>query len=214
MRSFILKFVALILFAAVCQAADNPSRTILVIGDSLSAGLGIQPEQSWVMLLRHRLESEGYGYSVTNASISGDTTTGGLRRLPRSLEQHHPDIVLIELGGNDGLRGTPVDLIRKNLAGMIEKSQAGGARVILAGIQIPPNYGATYTDAFTAIYPALADQYDAALITFFMDGVALDPELMQADGIHPNAAGQSVLLDNVWLALKPELEEILAAVTR
>ena len=184
---------------------------MLVIGDSLSAGYGIDAEQSWVALLQNRLDSEGYGYRVVNASISGDTTTGGLRRLPRALEQHRPDIVLIELGGNDGLRGTPVRLVEKNLAAMIEKSLDTGARVILAGIQIPPNYGDAYAGAFADVYPELASRYDVALIGFFMKNVAFNPSMMQPDGIHPNADGQPELLNNVWAVLESELETPLAA---
>ena len=191
---------------AACQA-DSSDRKILIIGDSLSAGYGLAEAESWATLLQNRLSAKLYGYRVVNASISGDTTGGGLRRLPRALQVHEPDIVLIELGGNDGLRGTPVGVIRKNLTTMIELSQATGARVILAGMIMPPNYGQTYTDGFAGIYPELAAEYDAALIGFFMKNVALNPALMQADQIHPNAAGQPYLLDNAWAILEPLLEE-------
>ena len=165
-------------------------------------------------LLQDRLTAEGYGYRVVNASISGDTTSGGLRRLPRALEQHHPDIVVLELGGNDGLRGTPITVISRNLAAMIELSQSTGARVLIAGMQMPPNYGVAYTSGFSAIYPQLADDYDVALIGFFMDGVALDPTLMQADGIHPNTDGQPRLLENVWPALQQLLRPVIATTDR
>lgn len=185
--------------------AAEPGRTMLVVGDSLSAGFGITQEESWVSLLRDRLRAEGYGYAVVNASTSGDTTTGGLKRLPRALEQHRPALVIIELGGNDGLRGTPIPLIRDNLARMIELSRAAGAQVILAGMQIPTNYGATYTKQFAAIYPELAKQYGVGLVEFFLDGVALEPALIQADGIHPTAAAQPILLDNVWPVLEGKL---------
>jgi len=191
--------------------AGNQAPTVLIVGDSLSAGFGIDTEQGWVALLQRRLDDEGYGYKVTNASISGDTTTGGLRRLPRALERFSPNVVLIELGGNDGLRGTSVKLIHKNLAAMIEQSIEAGARVILAGIQIPPNYGSAYADAFRDVYPALAEKYDVSLIEFFLKNVALNPSLMQADGIHPNAAGQPMLLENVWKVLESELEATVAA---
>jgi len=144
---------------------------------------------------------KGYGYTVVNASISGDTTGGGLRRLPRALEVHRPAIVIIELGGNDGLRGAPALTIRSNLANMIELSQEAGAEVILAGMIMPPNYGDRYTNAFAEVYADLADDYDAALIPFFMKNVALDPGKMQPDQIHPNADGQPYLLDNVWSVL-------------
>ncbi len=155
--------------------------------------------------MQNRLSAKGYVYQVVNASISGDTTGGGLRRLPRALETHAPDIVLIELGGNDGLRGTPVGVIRKNLASMIELSQETGAQVILAGMVMPPNYGQTYTDGFANAYSELAKKYDTPLIEFFMKNVALNPALMQADQIHPNAEAQAHLLDNVWT----KLEEML-----
>ena len=189
---------------AACQA-DSSGQKILILGDSLSAGYGIAAEESWTTLLQNRLSSKGYRYQVVNASISGDTTGGGLRRLPRALQVHAPDIILIELGGNDGLRGTPIKVIHKNLAAMIELGQDAGAKIILAGMIMPPNYGQTYTDAYASIYTDLADQYDAALIEFFMKDVALNPALMQSDQIHPNAEGQLYLLDNAWA----ELEEML-----
>lgn len=186
--------------SAGCRAEDtNP--TILIVGDSLSTGLGLEQSESWVALLQSRLFAEGYGHSVVNASISGDTTGGGLRRLPRALEIHRPGIVIIELGGNDGLRGTPVLVIRSNLANMIELAQDAGARVILAGMAMPPNYGEKYTNGFADAYSDLSDDYDTGLIPFFMDGVALDPSKMQPDQIHPNAAGQPILLENAWAVL-------------
>jgi acyl-CoA thioesterase-1 len=187
-----------------CQA-DSNYRKILIVGDSLSAGYGIAENESWATLLQNRLSAKRYGYQVINASISGDTTGGGLRRLPRALQVHNADIVLIELGGNDGLRGTPINVIRENLAAMIKLSQKTGAQVILAGMIMPPNYGQAYTDAFAGIYSALADEYDAVLIEFFMKNVALNPALMQQDQIHPNADGQPYLLDNVWAELKQVL---------
>ncbi len=211
MRLFIVGLFAIFLLAAAgCEAANN-NQTVLVIGDSLSSGYGIDEEKSWVALLKNRLNDEGYGYRVVNASISGDTTGGGLRRLPRALEQHEPGIVLIELGGNDGLRGTPIHVIRDNLGSMIELAQDTGARVILAGMEMPPNYGAAYTGDFSRMYPELAQDYDAAFIGFFMKNVALNPNLMQPDGIHPNADGQPVLLDNVWPDLKRLLQASIAA---
>lgn len=199
-------FAALLLPVAFPGGASAADRTILVVGDSLSAGLGVDLAEGWVALLQDRLESEGYGYRVVNASISGDTTGGGLRRLPRALELHGPDIVLIELGGNDGLRGTPVEIIRTNLAEMIRLARGAGAGVILAGMQLPPNYGGPYTEAFSGLYRELAESLDVALVPFFMDGVALDPALMQPDGIHPNSDGQPRLMENVWTVLEPALE--------
>ena len=183
------------------SAGASAAQTIVVVGDSLSSGYGLTAEQSWVAMLRERLDAEAYGYEVVNASIAGDTSAGGLARLPRLLKEHSPAVVVIEIGGNDGLRGQPVETLRANLAKMIELSQQRGARVLLAGIQIPPNYGPAYTQALAAVYPALAKQYGTALVGFLLDGVALHPELMQHDGIHPNAAGQKIVLENVWRVL-------------
>lgn len=205
MFSAIKRVFVLLLVLVAGAAIAEPGRSILVVGDSLSAGYGIDPATGWVALLQDRLDEQGYGYQVVNASISGDTTGGGLRRLPRALQLHQPDIVVIELGGNDGLRGTPIFAIRSNLARMIELSQEAGAAVLLAGMQMPPNYGSAYTGAFIAMYEELADKYDTALIPFFMEDVALDDELMQPDGIHPNVDGQPVLLNNTW----PVLEKLL-----
>ncbi len=185
--------------------ANGPGRTVLVMGDSLSAGFGLDQPESWVSLLSDRLEARGYGYAVANASSTGDTTGSGLRRLPRALELHRPAVVIIELGGNDGLRGTPVEVVRSNLTRMIELSEAAGARVVLAGIQIPTNYGEQYTRAFAGIYPALAARHGVALIDFFLEGVALDMSLFLEDGIHPNARAQPILLENVWAVLAPLL---------
>lgn len=186
-------------------AARGAGNTIVVVGDSLSSGYGIAAEQSWVAMLAETLQSEGYGYHVVNASIAGDTTAGGLARLPRLLEQHEPGLVIIELGGNDGLRGQPVANLRDNLAKMIELSRASGAEVVLAGIQIPPNYGQTYTRALAAVYPELAAELGATLVEFLLADVALNGELMQADGIHPNAAGHEIVFANVWSVLEPML---------
>jgi len=177
-----------------------------VVGDSLSSGYGIAAEQSWVAMLEDRLQAEGYGYSVVNASIAGDTSAGGLSRLPRLLATHDPKLVVIELGGNDGLRGQPVKVLRDNLAKMIELSKESGADVVLTGIQIPPNYGATYTQALAAVYPELAERYGAPLVGFILEDVALNRELMQPDGIHPNAAGQKIVFANVWRVLGPLLK--------
>ena len=206
-RSFIVKLIALFLLLSAAAQGSSDNQTILIIGDSLSAGYGVDEQQSWVTLLQNQLATEGYGYRVINASISGDTTGGGLRRLPRALEQHQPKIVLIELGGNDGLRGTPVPVIRSNLAAMITMCQDIGARVLLAGMYMPPNYGVTYTSDFANVYQELAEHYGTVLIEFFMNNVALEPTLMQADGIHPNSAGQPILLKNVWPALEPLISE-------
>jgi acyl-CoA thioesterase I len=176
-----------------------------VLGDSLSAAYNMRPEQGWVQLLQKRLDSQGYGYNVVNASVSGETTTGGLQRLPRALEAHRPEIVVLELGGNDGLRGLPLDTTRANLARMVELSRAAGAQVLLLGIYIPPNYGPRYADAFARIFTDLAEQKQLRLVPFFLQNVALDDRYMMEDGIHPNVAAQPLLLENVWPELRPLL---------
>jgi acyl-CoA thioesterase-1 len=193
------------LFVAGSNAwASERERTILVFGDSLSAAYGLRAGEGWVALLEKRLA--GKGYRVVNASVSGETTSGGRARLPRALEQHRPQIVVLELGGNDGLRGLPVTTAEANLADMIQKVRASGARLLLLGIRIPPNYGATYTRQLDAMYVQLAERNKVPFVPFFLEGVALDSRLMQADGVHPNAAGQPRLLDNVWKGLEPLLQ--------
>lgn len=173
----------------------------MVVGDSLSSGYGLAGAPSWVQMLEDHIEREAYEYAVINASIAGDTSSGGLSRLPGLLSRHHPDIVIIELGGNDGLRGQPITLLRDNLAAMIEEVQAAGARPLLTGIQIPPNYGPAYTSQFAAVYGELAARYDIPLVEFLMKGVALDPARMQADRMHPNQYGQRPMFENVWAVL-------------
>ncbi len=160
------------------MASDH---TILVFGDSLSAAYGIRPEQGWVALLTQRLHSQGYGYQIVNASVSGETTSGGVERLPRSLQLHRPETVILELGANDGLRGLPLGETRENLARMVGLAQAAGARVLLVGIRIPPNYGPRYTEGFARIFPELANQYHLPLVPFLLEKVALDPTRVQAD---------------------------------
>jgi len=193
------------LLLAFGSTAAQGASTILVVGDSLSSGYGLGAASSWVAILEDRLAQEAYEYTVVNASIAGDTSSGGLNRLPGLLSRHQPDIVIIELGGNDGLRGQPLDLLRENLSRMIELALASGAKPLLTGIQMPPNYGAAYTGQFAAIYRELAAEHDIALVEFLMDGVALNPLRMQPDRVHPNAAGQRPMFDNVW----PVLEELL-----
>jgi acyl-CoA thioesterase-1 len=190
---------------SVASAAAPAQRTIVVLGDSLSAGYGIKVEQGWVRLLEQRLASEGYGYRVVNASVSGETTQGGLARLPRALETHKPAIVIVELGGNDGLRGLQLAASRDNLSKIIEKARSAKAQVLLVGMMIPPNYGPRYGEEFREMFVALARKYSLAFVPFLLDQVALKPELMQADGIHPNAAGQPQILENLWPRLKPLL---------
>ena len=185
--------------------AGDPA-TILVLGDSISAAYNMEISQSWPSLLQNRLDQDGYAYRVFNSSISGDTTRGGLSRLRRLIEMHQPAIVLIELGGNDGLRGLPVEETRKNLSAMIEQSQAAGATVLLAEMRIPPNYGLTYTEQFMATYTLLTEQYGVVLLPFLMENIALEPGMMQADGIHPSIEAQPVLLDKIWTTLESRLQ--------
>ena len=189
--------------SAGAQAAT--SRTIVVLGDSLSTGYGITVQQGWVNLLTQRLASEGYGYKVINASVTGETTQGGVSRLPRVLELHRPEIVIVELGGNDGLRGLPLNASRENLQRTITLARNAGAKVLLVGMMIPPNYGPRYGQEFRDMFGALATRNSIALVPFLLDEVALNPELMQKDGIHPNARGQPRMLENLWPGLKPLL---------
>jgi acyl-CoA thioesterase-1 len=179
-----------------------------VFGDSISAGYGLaHVEQGWVEMLRAKLKDEGYGYQVVNASVSGETTAGGLARLPRALALHHPQIVIIELGGNDGLRALPVDQMRANLAKMVDLSVGMGARVLLLGIRIPPNYGPEFTEKFRSIFADVAKDRKVPLVPFLLTDIALSPNLMQADGVHPNELGQPQLLANVWPTLRPILHK-------
>jgi len=187
----------------IALASDPP--VILVLGDSLSAGFGMDREQSWVSLLETRLRDGGHVYRILNSSISGDTTQGGVARLPRLLQRYQPVFVIVELGGNDGLRGLDLGVTRENLIRIIQQSQANGSQVLLAGIKLPPNYGEVYTQKFESIYTDLAREFEILLVPFFMQGVIFTPGLMQADGIHPNADGQPVLLDNIWAVLAPAL---------
>ena len=191
--------------ALMCMAQNAAAGTILIVGDSISAGFGLDTRLGWVSLLEQRLEREGHDDRVVNASISGDTSAGGQARLPALLTEHKPDVVFVELGGNDGLRGQPPAQLQQNLAAMIDAAKTAGAKVLLLGMQLPPNYGPRYTEAFAGVYAQLADEKQIALVPFFLEGVGGHPELMQADGLHPAAAGQKRLLDNVWPALKPLL---------
>jgi acyl-CoA thioesterase I len=196
-----------LVFIALQNAVASAGGTVLVFGDSLSAAYGISPEQGWVALLTQRLQQQGYGYQIVNASVSGETTSGGVERLPRALQLHHPQLVILELGGNDGLRGLPLTDARDNLARMVQLSQQAGARVLLVGIRIPPNYGPRYTDGFARMYPELASQYHLSLVPFLLEKVALNPARMQEDGVHPNASGEPPVLDNVWPYLQPLLKK-------
>ena len=199
----------LVLWLAVLfnPAARAEAPVILVLGDSLSAAYGIPVEQGWVSLLQRRLAERGFPHRVVNASISGDTTSGGLSRLPAALERERPAIVVLELGANDGLRGQPPMAMSTNLARMIELSRNAGARVLLAEMRIPPNYGPLYAQKFQATFGELAKRYDIPLIPFLLDGVAGNFALTQDDGLHPRAEGQSRILDIVWAVLEPVLKQ-------
>ncbi len=199
-----LFFLLVLWWAAVSADAGTP--VILVFGDSISAGYGLpRVEQGWVALLQAKLKDQGYGYQVVNASVSGETTAGGLARLPRSLGLHHPAIVILELGGNDGLRALPVAPMRANLTRMAELAAGAGAKVLLLGMRMPPNYGPEYTARFARVYAEVAHDQKLTLVPFLLEDIALSPDLMQADGFHPNQSGQPKLLENVWPALKPLL---------
>ena len=181
-------------------------QTILILGDSLSAAYGIPIESSWAHLLKNTLvqhnAATGSRYNLINASISGETTDGGLRALPGLLSKYQPAIVMIELGANDGLRGFPLTTIKKNLSALIESSQTKQAKVLLMGMHIPPNYGKRYADAFHNIFLSLAKHYNTALVPFLLDGIAIEPSLMQADGLHPTAQAQVTIKNKVWKQLK------------
>ena len=187
--------------------AITSQRTLLVFGDSLSAGYGIDASAGWVSLLDKRLRAEGYGYRVVNASVSGETTTGGLSRLPRALVTHKPALIILELGANDGLRGLPLATSRANLEQMLRACKVAGVPVLLLGMKMPPNYGPRYTTGFERLFRDLAKAYRVPLLPFFLEGVALNPALIQADCLHPTAAAQPRLLKNVWAALAPLLRK-------
>jgi acyl-CoA thioesterase-1 len=200
----LLLFIVFFLAAAPAAAGG---KTILVYGDSLSAAYGIPRDRGWVALLEKRLAAEGYDYSVANASISGEITSGGLARIGKVLAQSRPAVVILELGANDGLRGLPVAQMKKNLAAMTTRAKQAGARVLLIGMRMPPNYGPDYTEAFASAYAELARRERVALVPFMLEGIAAQPGLFQADGMHPNEAGEPLLLDNIWPRLRPLLEK-------
>jgi acyl-CoA thioesterase-1 len=200
----VLSVVLLMLFSG-SPLAVTAEGGILVMGDSLSAGYGIEQRQGWVSLLRERLAANGRELPVVNASITGDTTRGGLSRLPAALQRAKPSLVVIALGGNDGLRGFDLEQTRSNLERMVEISRASGARVLLLGVMLPANYGRAYGEKFHQVYLDLAAKLGIALVPFFLEGVAETRELMQPDGIHPSAEAQPRILHNVWQGLAPLL---------
>lgn len=190
---------------AAASGAHTQPQTILVLGDSLSAGYGIDQTSGWVSLLQRRLQEKSLPYRVVNASISGDTTSGGRTRIAAALDSHRPAIVIVELGGNDGLRGLPLSEMQKNLAAIIEQCQKRKVRVLLVGMRLPPNYGPQYTEKFQQMYAELARRYRVPLVPFLLEGIAGNQDLMQPDGVHARAAGQPIMLENVWKVLEPML---------
>jgi len=196
------------LFAVIVSlmSMTATAKSIVVLGDSISAGYGIEVSQGWVALLQKKLHEKGGGYIVHNESISGDTTAGGLARIDRALSLHKPDIVIIELGANDGLRGLPPKLIKSNLAEIAQRAQKAGAKVLLLAMKIPPSYGKRYTDLFDNIYPQLAKELKIPYVPFIMEDVALEKDMMQADRVHPNHKGQPFIADKVWPQLLPLLK--------
>lgn len=186
-------------------AQEAAAGTVLVVGDSISAALGLETSQGWVSLLQKKLDSERLDHRVVNASISGDTSAGGAARLPALLGEHKPEVVIIELGGNDGLRGQPPAQLQQNLASMVEQSRQVGAKVLVLGMRLPPNYGKRYTEAFARVFSDVAKEQQVPLVPFFLEGVGGVEGMMQADGIHPAAGAQPKLLENVWPSLQPLL---------
>lgn len=199
-----------ILFAALLLSATfaNAAQTILVLGDSLSAAYGLPQASGWVNLLQQRLHQQKQPYRVVNASISGETSSGGLYRIAQLLAEHQPDIVLLELGANDGLRGLAPEATRANLAGIIQRARSSGARVLLIGMRLPPNYGPAYTEKFQNVFTSLAREYRLPLVPFLLAPIANQRDLFQADGLHPVAAAQDKLLDGVWPILQPLLKPV------
>jgi acyl-CoA thioesterase-1 len=192
------KILALVVLLLTANTGGAETPTVLVFGDSLSAGFGIDVDQSWTALLQQRLDEQGYEYRVINASISGETTEGGAARIESALDNFDPALIILQLGGNDGLRGFPPSRMKENLDKIVRTSKNYGSAVVLLGIRIPMNYGQRYRTAFENVFREVAAELDIPWIEFFMEGVALNDNLMQADGIHPNAAAQSILLDNAW----------------
>lgn len=198
----IIIFLACSWLAPAC-ASEPP--TLLIVGDSLSAAYGMDAADGWVALLGERLAARGYDHRIVNASQSGATSRGALSLLSRALEKHRPEIVVIEIGANDGLRGLPLTALRSNLETMIAKARAAGAQVIVAAMRIPPNYGASYAEKFHALYREVSDDTGAVLVNGFLESVALDPSLMQADRVHPNERAQPILLDVLWPAIESQI---------
>ncbi|MDT7848551.1 arylesterase [Methylophilus sp. VKM B-3414] len=202
----ILSVCTTLFFADAALAETTSKPVILVFGDSLSAAYGIPKEKGWVNLLAQRIEDKQLPYEVANASVSGETTAGGLSRLPAAIQQFKPSIVLIELGANDGLRGLPLDAMKNNLEKMIQASKQVNAQVVLLGMFIPPNYGPKYTNGFKAAFLDLSEKYKTPFIPFFLDGISGHSDLVLEDGLHPNVNAQVKILENIWPTLKPLLK--------
>jgi len=194
------------MFWATGAAGALPQQSILVFGDSLSAAYGIAQARGWVALLAERLKRERADYNVVNASISGETSSGGAARLQKALQQHKPAVVVLALGANDGLRGLPVAQMRQNLSTMIEQSQKAGARVVLVGMKLPPNYGPDYTRAFESAFAELARRHRTALVPFLLEDIAEKQDFFQPDRVHPTEAAQPLILERVWAELRPLLK--------
>ncbi|TXJ08371.1 MAG: arylesterase [Acinetobacter sp.] len=207
MKSKLIIFLPLITALLLMNSISAHAKTILIVGDSISASYGMTPEQGWVKLLQQRLQQKyPKQHTVINASMSGETTSGALARLPKLLHTHKPDVVVIELGGNDGLRGQPPQLIQRNLSQLVTLSQKSQAKVILFGMKIPPNYGTSYSQAFENNYQIVAKQHNIKLLPFFLEGIAGYNHLMQADRIHPNVQAQPKLLNLAWKYIEPTLK--------
>ena len=200
-------FCTLLAFNLTVFAADKKPASILVLGDSLSGAYGINTQEGWVALLQQKISKHGFEYKVINASVSGDTTRTGLSRIDSALQQHKPTIVIVALGGNDGLRGLAFSEIESSLANIIERCQQYNTSVLLAGVRLPPNYGPAYNEKFAALYRRLSERYDVTLVPRMLDQVAENPELMQEDGIHPKAEAQPQIMQNVWVGLEQMLEK-------
>ena len=200
-------FCTLLAFNLTVFAADKKPASILVLGDSLSGAYGINTEEGWVALLQQKISKHGFEYKVINASVSGDTTRTGLSRIDSALQQHKPAIVIVALGGNDGLRGLAFSEIESSLANIIERCQQYNTSVLLAGVRLPPNYGPAYNEKFAALYRRLSERYGVTLVPRMLDQVAENPELMQEDGIHPKAEAQAQIMQNVWVGLEQMLEK-------
>lgn len=189
--------LALGLLVGLVAPAHGNQRVVVALGDSLTAGLGVAPDEAWPALIEARLRREGYPYRVVNAGVSGDTTAGGLRRVDWVLK-NRPEVAVVALGANDGLRGLGTETMESNLVAIVDRLRGAGARVLVAGMQVPPNYGAAYTRAFSGVFPDVARRTGSALMPFLLDGVAADPRLNLPDGIHPNAAGHRAIAEHLW----------------